>query len=954
LPPGATFGATIVAGGMTMGAGATVDGTSVSSPATENQQPGASLRVGQSFGPRYHVIKLLGAGGMGAVYQTWDEELGVAVALKVIRTDPRRGQISAEAEKRFKQELLLARQVTHKNVVRIHDLGEIDGIKYITMPYIQGDDLSTVLHREGKLPIARALRLMRQIAGGVAAAHEAGVVHRDLKPPNIMIGAEDLALIMDFGISASANEAASGAIVGTLEYMAPEQGTGAAVDGRADIYALGLILYEMLAGPRPTPSTTVRDRIDAMKQRTTEGLPSVRSLDESIPPALDSVVMRCLERDPAARYQTATELASALDRLDDEGQLIPIKRVVGMRLLSAVVVLALALLGGAWWYARTLIPPAQHDPVSVVIADFQNGTGDPAFNGTLEPMVKLALEGASFVSAYDRSRIRTTFAVQPPEKLDAAAARQIAVKQGVGVVLSGVIGRRGNGYEISVNAIQTVTGKTIADVKDRAASKDQVLGTATKLVATVRKKLGDETSESAQLFAMRSLSASSLDVVSYYAAAIEAQTKNNFDDARQSFLRAVELDPKFGLGYQGLAVTSRNLNRPDDAEKYIKEALKYIDGMTERERFGTRGFYYRMIGDYQQCAKEYSLSLAKYPADSAAHNQRAVCLTKLRNMKEAMGEMQQSVQMLPNHVGYRTNLALISALAGEFRAAEAEVRKLPRADVRALQALAYSQMGRGLLKETADTYQKMSTMGAQGASSAASGLGDVAVYEGRFADAAGIFEQGAVADLAARNADRAAVKFTSAAFAQLMAGRKGLAIAAAEKAVKNSKSMPVRFLAARVFVESEAIDKAKPLAAALSAELPAEPQAHGKIIEGLIALKTGHARDAVKILIEANGLLDTWFGHFDLGRAYLAADAPTQADSEFDSCIARRGEALSLMDEGPTYGYLPFVYYYQGRVRETMGTAKFADSYREYLQIRANSKDDPLLPDVRRRAGRQP
>src|SRR4029077_10603328 len=134
---------------------------------------------------------------------------------------------------------------------RIHDLGQIDGIKYITMPYVQGDDLATVLGREGKLPVSRALPLARQIASGLAAAHEAGVVHRDLKPANIMIGADDLALIMDFGISASNEDATtSGGIVGTLEYMAPEQGTGGAVDNRSDIYAFGLIVYEMLTGPR--------------------------------------------------------------------------------------------------------------------------------------------------------------------------------------------------------------------------------------------------------------------------------------------------------------------------------------------------------------------------------------------------------------------------------------------------------------------------------------------------------------------------------------------------------------------------------------------------------------------------------------------------------------------------------------------------------------------------------
>src|SRR5215470_17282031 len=203
LPPGATFGATVAhAVGATLGA-TIPDGQAASSPPAEPQsaQAGGQLRVGQSFGPRYHVIKLLGAGGMGAVYQTWDEELGVAVALKVIRTDPRRSRISAEAEKRFKQELLLARQVTHKNVVRIHDLGEIDGIKYITMPYVQGDDLASTVRGGFKLPVTLTLKIARQVAAGLEAAHDAGVVHRDLKPANVMItlSQEDVhAQIMDF------------------------------------------------------------------------------------------------------------------------------------------------------------------------------------------------------------------------------------------------------------------------------------------------------------------------------------------------------------------------------------------------------------------------------------------------------------------------------------------------------------------------------------------------------------------------------------------------------------------------------------------------------------------------------------------------------------------------------------------------------------------------------------
>ena len=202
-------------------------------PPSAGPRPGhgatGPLAVGQNFGSRYHIIRCIGAGGMGAVYQAWDQVLEVAVAVKVIRTDSIEDPLmAAELERRFKRELLLARKVTHRNVVRIHDIGEIDGIKYITMPYVQGADLATILKRETRLPVDRALVIARQIVAGLGAAHEAGVVHRDLKPANIMIDGDDHALIMDFGIARSTTNATglamtvAGAVIGTVQYMAPE------------------------------------------------------------------------------------------------------------------------------------------------------------------------------------------------------------------------------------------------------------------------------------------------------------------------------------------------------------------------------------------------------------------------------------------------------------------------------------------------------------------------------------------------------------------------------------------------------------------------------------------------------------------------------------------------------------------------------------------------------------
>jgi serine/threonine protein kinase/Flp pilus assembly protein TadD len=978
LPPPASSAAD---GGQTIGPGlghgADIDPELTIQPgsAGTTSSDNGPLDIGSAFGARYHIIRLLGIGGMGAVYQAWDAELGVAVAIKVIRpevmADP---TAAAEVERRFKRELLLARQVTHKNVVRIHDIGEMLGIKYITMPYVDGADLATVSRNEGRLPIPRILRIARGIVSGLVAAHTASVVHRDLKPANIMIGLDDEAMIMDFGIALSSGAPSAtatvveglpthftrsaakfsttmaGAVVGTVEYMAPEQARGQQVDQRADVYAFGLILYDLLVGRRRAEHAP--SAIAELQGRMEHPPPPPRSVLPEIPEALDQLVARCLEPDREKRYQTSAELAADIERLDENGVPIPLPRRFTPRMIAAAVVLVAALVTGTWWLTRTPPVPKKHDPVTVVIADFQNNTSDSTFDHTLEPMLRRALESAGFISAYDRNRIRGTFGVQPPAKLDEAAARQLAVNQGLGVVLSGSIDRQGSGYEIAVQAAQTITGKVVVSAKRRASNKDQVLGAATKLVTTVRKALGDETSDSAQLFAMRGVSATSLEVFRHYAAAMEAQSDGKIEEARLSYQKTVELDPNFGLGYQGLAFMSRNLGKLEDADKYTAEALKHLEGLTDRERFAVRASYYVTTGDLHQCVKEYGELIAQYPADSSGHNNRGVCLSKLRNMREATEEMRQAVQILPKRVSLRANLAMFGNYSGDFETAERDARAIQEPNDMAILALAFSQLGQGLIPEATETYQKLETMSARGKSWAASGLADVATYEGRFSDAARLFEQGAALDLASKNGDRAARKLTSAAYAHLMRGQKGAAIAAAEKALLNSKALPIRFLAARVFVEAGAVAKAQTQAVNLAKELPAEPHAYGKIIEGEIALKNGDAREAIKILTDASGVLDTWLGHFDLGRAYLELRAFPQADSEFDRCIKRRGEAMSLLvDEEQTYGYFPTVFYYQGLVREGLKSARSVDSYREYLKIRGKSAEDPFLPEVRRRVG---
>jgi tetratricopeptide (TPR) repeat protein len=322
----------------------------------------------------------------------------------------------------------------------------------------------------------------------------------------------------------------------------------------------------------------------------------------------------------------------------------------------------------------------------------------------------------------------------------------------------------------------------------------------------------------------------------------------------------------------------------------------------------------------------------------------------LRQLQEAVAQMRAAVDILKNRALYRENLILYAAYNSDFRTAEQEYGAMKEPTFLGRLGLAFAQLGQGQLKQAAATYLEVGNGDEQGASYQASGLGDIAGYEGRYTDAVQILTGGATDDLKAKDTDRAALKFAAIGDAQILRQQNQAAMIAADEALENSKSVKVRFRAGRIFANAGAVQKARTVAGALSTELQAEPQSYGKIIEGMLALQAQDARKAVQLFTEATTLFDTWIGHYELGRAYLMAGAFPQADSEFDRCIKRRGEAISMfLDEEPTFAMFPPVYYYQGRVKEGLKSAKAAESYQAYLAIRGNSNEDPLVPEIRRR-----
>ena len=273
----------------------------------------SSLAPGSQFGPRYRIESLLGEGGMGKVYKAYDSDVGRHVALKLVKPELARNPASME---RLKQELLLASQISHKNILRIHDLGDVGGLKFISMAYVDGKDLHNLIATEGKLPIARAVAITRLLCLALEAAHNEGVVHRDLKPQNVLMDSNGQVFVSDFGLAKSLEGPSTmmttaGEVLGTPRYMSPEQAESKSADNRSDLYSLGLILYEMVTGDLPFGSDSI---MQTMYQRVTQDPKSPKLLNPEVPDYLSEIILRCLKRDPEQRYQHAREIVVDLDR----------------------------------------------------------------------------------------------------------------------------------------------------------------------------------------------------------------------------------------------------------------------------------------------------------------------------------------------------------------------------------------------------------------------------------------------------------------------------------------------------------------------------------------------------------------------------------------------------------------------------------------------------------------
>jgi serine/threonine protein kinase/tetratricopeptide (TPR) repeat protein len=668
---------------------------------------------GQQFG-QYKILSPLGAGGMGEVYLAEDTKLGRRVALKLL---PERFTQDDERVRRFEQEGRAASALNHPNIITIHDVGRTESSFYLATEFIEGQTLRQRLKNHRMTPAA-AIDLARQVAAALAAAHAVGIVHRDIKPENIMVRPDGLVKVLDFGLAklkstSEENDALAtqasltepGMVMGTVSYLSPEQARGQEVDGRSDLFCLGVVMYEMIAGVRPFTGATPADVMAAILDKEPSPL-------SNIPARMEEIVQCALRKERDERYQTANELLHDLDALRQDLELDehlsrrnPLLASLRRHQRSVTIVLSVLLMlaVAAFFLFKRTTPPLT-DKDTVLLADFVNTTGDAVFDGALKQALAVQLEQSPYLSLFPEPQARQTLRLmnrQPGEKLTPEVAREICQRNGVKALLGGTIAPLGNHFVLTLEAVNAATGDVIARQLAEAESKEQVLKTLGQAATELRARLG-ESLRSIQQFdqPLEQATTSSLDALKAYSQGIEQRESGKEPAAIPFFKRALELDPNFARAYAVLATAYYNQNSYELAEQFSTQAWSLRDRVSEREHFYLSQQYYRFVlgdleksietlelwkrtyprdylplslsgsnysalGQYERSAEEARASLQIHPKNAIAHNNLASDLINLNRFDEAQKMLEQALTQKLENFQTHASLRALAFLQGD-------------------------------------------------------------------------------------------------------------------------------------------------------------------------------------------------------------------------------------------------------------------------------------------------
>jgi serine/threonine protein kinase/Flp pilus assembly protein TadD len=963
--------------------------------------------IGQTL-LHYRIDQKLGTGGMGEVYLAQDTKLGRKIALKLL---PARLTQQEDRVRRFEREACAASALNHPNILTIYEIGRVDDTFFIATEFIDGQTLRQQMASK-PITLCETLDVAIQVAKALAVAHEAGIVHRDIKPENIMVRRDGYVKVLDFGLAKLTESPATsidsqasavarfrtetGMLMGTTHYMSPEQARGQEVDGRSDIFSLGVVVYEMVTGKRPFDGATPTDVLGAIL--TTEP-PQFADYSLEARPEIERVVCKALRKDPEQRYQSITNLLFDLENLKQEleweakqagahqyeahaetGAIThqPLKKPPGAdgarvgetlvinttpsakylvtflsrRKRAAILVLG-AITAAVAWFSFSNRAPAITEKDTLLLADFVNSTGDLVFDGTLKEALAVQLEQTPFLNLFPEEGVREMLRYMgrsPDERVTKEVAREICQRQGIKAMIIGSITSLGRNYAITLETTSAQTGEVLARRQVEAEGKEQVLRALGRAATELREKLG-ESLPSIQKFdaPIEQATTSSLEALRAYSMGLEVEYRNGkLFDAIPFHKRAIELDNNFARAYFELAGIYSNTNQPGLWVEYGEKAFARRDRVSERERLEISAFYYRNVtGEFDKSLAVTELLNRTYPRYPGAHYLLGNWYRDTGEYEKAVGPYREASLLDSNSwIKYR-NLGLALIRLDRFDEAKevidrALAQKLDGTGYHTqLYQIAFVRGDRAAMKQQLDWAdekpEEYQLVDLQAQALAYAGQQrqalELSAHAAELAQARDLKEP--VARISVENA------LHSAIFGICLAAKENAARALAHSLREGATGFPVRPKAALDLALCGDVGQAQSLASEIALKYSQSTLSHAvwlPVIRAAVELRHNNADKAIQLLQAASQYeaIGEFWPTYLRGQAYVRLKKGTEAAEQFQKILDHRGwNPLS-----PLY---PLAHLGQATASALIGDV--AESRKGYQDFFALWKDaDPDLP----------